>query len=107
MQHVVHIETLPETSLDAASEFAARWLPTLREQINAKDTYVLVLPEADENHTGWRRAVIRDLARAYAPARVNMVGGTGADSLQATLLYLSRANGLTGQYLPLSPDSGR
>ncbi len=56
------------------------------------------MPAAPYDHADWRRAVARDLARAYAPKRVNVVGG---NDLAATLDYLAGAPGVTGQYLPL------
>lgn len=105
MQHIVYIDALPENALDAASEFSANWLPSIREQINAGDSYVLVLPDAAYDHADWRRAAIRDLARTYAPTRLNMISGGDDAAITSTQKYLSDAGGVTGQYLPLSQRS--
>lgn len=105
MQDVVHIETLPDGALDAASEFALRWLPKLRERIGQHGSIVIILPPADIDHTDWRRAVIRDFARASAPMRVNLIGGGTDRARAATLAYLEGAAGVTGQYLPLTDES--
>lgn len=102
MQHIVHIDALPDNALDAASEFSAKWLPAIREQIGAGDSYVLVMPHAAYDHADWRRAAIRDLARTYAPARLNMVSGGDNASIMSAQKYLEGAGGVTGQYLPLS-----
>lgn len=109
MQHALHIKTLPDKALDAASEFTLQWLPKIRESIESKQSLVIIVPASASDHTDWRRAVVRDLARAYAPVRVNMISGGTAEARAATLNYLDGAGGVTGQYLPLAdhaPESG-
>lgn len=98
---VLEIAELPASSLDAASAFHADHLADARAILEAPDTTVLVihLPQADKSHDDWRRALARDLARAYAPKRVNVIGASqeGAEDL---LTYLLDAPGVTGQYCP-------
>lgn len=105
MQDALHINTLPDNALDAASEFTLHWLPRIRESIESKQSLVIIVPAAASDHTDWRRAAVRDLARAYAPVRVNMISGGIAEAQAATLNYLDGAGGVTGQYLPLADDA--
>ena len=105
MQAVLQIETLPEAALDASGEFSRDWLPVIREHLSAGENLIAVLPAAAYDHTDWRRAAARDLARAHAPARINFVSGGNETSIAETVEYLSDADGVTGQYLPLH-DSG-
>ena len=102
MQQVVTIEQLPETALDAAEAFRETYLADIREILEAGDDVAIVLPGASYDHEDWRKAVVRDLARAHAPARVNMVSGDGSAAIEASLAYLAKAPGVTGQYLPLA-----
>ena len=46
----------------------------------------------------WRKAAAAMLARKHAPQRVNFVAGEG-EHVDATLTYLVKAPGVTGQYL--------
>jgi len=59
------------------------------------------MPLAPYDHVDWRRAVARDLARAAAPARVNLIAGDDQRAIVAALAFLEDARGVTGQYLPL------
>ena len=60
---------------------------------------VLIFPPAPYDHHGWRLAAVQDLARAAAPARVNGIAGDDAEAIAATLAWLERAPGITGQLL--------
>jgi hypothetical protein len=100
MAAVLVIDDLPSGALEAAAEFHARWLPEVRALLT-EASLVVALPPAPYDHTDWRRAAARDLARMAAPVRVNLIGGGGAETRAATLAYLGDAPGVTGQYLPL------
>ncbi|QFT77267.1 Rossmann fold domain-containing protein [Erythrobacter sp. THAF29] len=101
MQRVLVLETLPESGIEASAEFMAEHLGAVKSILDRPDTEALaiLLPPAPRDHDDWRRALARDLARAYAPSRVNVVGGTG-EAAEATLAYLANAPGVTGQYCP-------
>ena len=60
---------------------------------------VIIMPVIDETHDDWRRAIARDLARKYAPKRVNIIGIKPTSQLDEILAYLENAPGVTGQYL--------
>lgn len=104
-QVIVTVDDLPGDALGAASAFHARHVAAVREAAaNGAGSIVLVLPPAPVDHTDWRRAAVRDLARALAPVRVNLVAGEAGPSLDETLAYLANAPGVTGHYLPLHGD---
>ncbi len=101
MQAVLVIDDLPPGALDAAAAFHSRWLAEARERIASATSLVIVLPPAPYDHTDWRRAAARDLARMAAPVRVNVIGGGSERARAETLAYLGDAPGVTGQYLVL------
>lgn len=93
---------LPEAPLAAASRFYADVLPDARSVLAGRpDHLVLLFRPADHSHRSWRVAVIEELAREFAPVRVNAVAADDAAAISATVEYLARAPGLTGQYLLL------
>ena len=100
-QAVLDCGALPDDALGAAARFHAEYLPQVAGLLDGADSLVIVMPSAPYDHADWRRAVARDLARAHAPRRVNVVGG---NEVAATLEYLARAPGVTGQYLPLDGE---
>ena len=102
MQAVLPIKTLPDAALDAAQTFTSDWLPAIRDHLSKGENLVVVLPHAAYDHDDWRRATVRDLARAYAPVRVNFITAGSDDAVDASVEYLSNAAGVTGQYLPLN-----
>ncbi|WP_209347245.1 Rossmann fold domain-containing protein [Pontixanthobacter sp. CEM42] len=104
MQAVLPIKTLPDAALDAAQSFASDWLPAIRDHLSKDEHLVVILPQAPYDHVDWRRAAVRDLARAYAPVRVNFITSGPDGAVDASVEYLSNAEGVTGQYLPL--DAG-
>ena len=109
-QAVLRIDWLPLGALDAASEFHESWLDEALEALTGEaDALAFVLPPAPYDHAGWRRAAVRDLARAVAPKRVNMVAVDDEAAIAATLDYLAWAPGVTGQLLPVGerPASNR
>ena len=101
MQEVYEALDLPGDALGASTSFTRDHLANARARIgeDADDSLVIVLPSAGYDHADWRRALARDLARAHAPARVNVVAAGHAPGLDATLAYLEGAKGVTGHYL--------
>ena len=97
-QAVLDCSALPDNPLEAAARFHAEYSPQIAGLLAGAESLVIVMSAAPYDHADWRRAVARDLARAHVPKRVNVVGG---NDVAATLEYLARAPGVTGQYLPL------
>lgn len=95
------VDDLPEGALDAAGAFMASHLATVRAAVAEADctAVAIVLPPATYDHRDWRQTLARDLAREATPVRVNVVAGSTGAALEATLHFLSDAQGLTGQYL--------
>lgn len=101
MQAVLTIDRLPDCEIEAAASFHTHWLEAARAALSDEtDSLVIVLSSAPTSHDDWRRTVARDLARAHAPKRVNIVSAPDAATLDAMLSYLMDAPGVTGQYLP-------
>lgn len=99
-QAVLRIEDLPSGALDAAAEFHHIWLKKARQALRGQvDGLVLVMPSAPVDHRDWRRGIARDLAREFAPKRMNLISGNDPAAIAATLAYLERAPGVTGQSL--------
>ena len=102
VQRVFQLTGLPASALEAAAAFHVRHMPALNALLaDAPASVVIVLPSASYEHEGWRRAVVRDLARAHAPVRVNMLAGDDAQAVVAALAYLEQAPGVTGQLFDL------
>lgn len=89
---------LPARALEASAAFYADHLGAARAAMG-EDDLVILLPPAGYDHTDWRRALARDLAREYAPARVNVVGATDLGQRRTLLQFLSGAKGVSGHYL--------
>ena len=102
MARLIHVQPLPAGALDAAAAFHAHWADKVRKALGEGENVVVLVPPASYDHRDCRLAAARDLARSYAPHRCNMVEGLDGPPLDATLAYLDRAPGVTGQYLPLS-----
>jgi hypothetical protein len=109
-QAVFRIESLPRSAVEAAAKFYSDYLPQARDALSQESlsqdalsqgmaALAIVLPPAEPDHYDWRLAAIRDLARAHAPMRVNIVSGEDASQIEAVLAYLRDAPGVTGQYL--------
>ncbi len=100
-QTVIETGTLAPDALEAAATFYGRVAADIARAVSSGATsVVLALPQAPHDHTGWRRAVARDMARAHAPVRVNVIAGDDEAATAATCSYLAGASGITGQYLP-------
>lgn len=98
---VLRIDDLPPEPLAAAARFHGEVVPALPCDADL----LLVLAPADHTHREWRAAAVAALARAHAPRRINAIA-TGNDAgIASALAFLAKADGLTGQYLPLD-DAG-
>jgi len=100
---------LPEGALQAAAAFHAEVLQEILDLLDSPpsgEDLIILFPPAPSDHRGWRVALVQDLARAAAPARVNAVVGEDGQSLDATLAWLDAAPGVTGQLLALDGNSG-
>ncbi len=100
--HVLEIETLPESAIKAAADFYRDILPGLANAFADHNCVILQLPKATSDHDDWRRSAARDVARAYAPKRFNIIGGGSSGSVSETRAYLETAEAVTGQYLKLA-----
>ncbi|MDA0820308.1 MAG: hypothetical protein O3C52_00030 [Proteobacteria bacterium] len=101
-QAELKVEHLPAEPLDAAAAFHRAHLNSAIAALEgAAADLTIILPLAPSNHDDWRRTVARDLARKFAPKRVNVLGGGSEAAVQSMLAYLRGAPGVTGQYLPL------
>lgn len=100
-QRVYAILDLPGSSIEASAAFTLDHLDAARAAVGegAADSLVITLPPAGPDHSGWRTALARDLARAHAPARVNVIAGADPEALAALCTYLNGAKGVTGHYL--------
>lgn len=100
-QRFYEVDDLPDSAIEASAAFMADHLAPVRAAIGsgADDSLAIILPAVPSDHRDWRRSLARDLARAHAPARVNVIAGDDADRLGAILHYLASAKGVTGQYL--------
>lgn len=100
-QAVLHVDGLPEGAIEAAEAFHCEWLAKVKALLaDGCDALTIVLPAAAYDHSDWRQAIARDLARKAAPALVNVIAGDGAE-VDAALAYLAESPGVTGQYLRL------
>ena len=99
MQGELRVDDLPGEALAAARAFHADWIERAEAELGQVEALAIVLPAASYDHRDWRRALARDMARAHARKRVNVVGGSDSARVAATLAYLAGAPGVTGQYL--------
>jgi hypothetical protein len=99
---VVWIESLPDSALDAAAAFHARYVGEIRAALaDGAESVVVRLPDAPQDHRGWRHGVVQDLARMASPARVNALEGGSTDAIAAAWGWLAHAPGVTGQLFKL------
>lgn len=101
MQAVLTIRDLPTDGLSASRTFYDGHIHEAVELLDqgTNEALAIVLPVAGSDHNDWRRTLARDLARAYTPKRVNVVGGVAGAERDAIVAYLEGAPGVTGQYL--------
>ncbi|WP_324742524.1 hypothetical protein U8326_04075 [Tsuneonella sp. CC-YZS046] len=106
MQRVVRIPTLPENPLQASADFYRSHLAMVTDGLAGNvASLAIVFPPASHAHRGWRRAVIANLAREFAPVRVNGIAGSEGEALAAALAWLGHSPGVTGQLLGLCGQS--
>lgn len=92
------VTDLPEGPIEASSFFYFEHLAAARAARGGGDL-VVILPPAEHDHTDWRRALARDLARSCAPLRVNVIGTGDEQQKEALIEYLAGAKAVTGHYL--------
>lgn len=102
--HLLEISGLPDQPSAAAAEFYAVWLPKAKERLSPPHL-VLAFDAADHTHNGWRLAAVQNLAREFAPVRVNAISGGSTAARKAGYAYLQAGGGITGQLLALD-DAG-
>jgi hypothetical protein len=96
------VKALPDAALAAAALFHANHLPLIQLALATLDeTLTIIFPPADHTHRGWRLAVVQELARTYAPQRINAVASDSEAVIAAAVRYLEAAAGVTGQSLML------
>ena len=96
-----HVSDLPGSALEASARFYAEHLEAACKEIaglRRGDDLAIILPPANYDHKDWRRALARDLAREYAPARVNVIAAGDEDQKAELLAYFAGAKGVTGHY---------
>ena len=102
---IIRVDPLPESALDAAAAFHARWAEKVRDAAaQGSEFIIVVMHPAPFDHADWRRAAARDLARAYPDHCVNIVAGMEG-ALARMVEFLARAPAITGQYLPLADSA--
>ncbi len=100
----VRCSDLGDDAVAAAERFRTSYVPQVIARLKRGEDIAVVLLHASPDHADWRRATVRDLARAYAPARVNFTTASDVAREDRMLAYLAAAAGVTGQYLPLHHD---
>jgi len=99
---LIRVEDLPEEPLEAAAQFHAQVLPLIRAELAAEADHLTILFAASgHGHRGWRLAAVQELAREYAPVRVNGIESGEEAAITAAQVFLAGANGVTGQLLAL------
>ena len=99
---LLRVGGLSDEPLAAAARFYADILPSVLKALDAESgDLVIGFEPADYQHRGWRLAAVQQLARDHAPVRVNAIASDDEKAIAAALAYLSVAEGVTGQYLPL------
>lgn len=91
------VTDMPEGALEASARFHADHLPAARTAAAASDL-VIILPAAGPEHSDWRQALAKTLARECPPMRVNVIGGSDVAKTRALCDYLAGAKGVTGHY---------
>ena len=103
MSAPIVLDPLPECGAAAAQLFYERDQPRIVTALARERVLTIVFPPAGTSHDDWRRAAIRDLARAHAPARINAVASHDSVAIAAAHAYLETAPGITGQFFTLDP----
>ena len=97
-----HVGALPAEALAASARFYAQALPELLAELaDEAHCMTLVFDPADHTHAGWRLALVQQLARRYAPLRINAIASDDKAAIAAAAEFVAEADGLTGQLLAL------
>ena len=99
---IFRVEARADDPLAAAAAFYAGDLKRIAGAV--QDHLMLVFPPADHRHRGWRVAIVQQLARDFAPSRVNAVASDDEAAIAAAHQYLETAPAITGHYLPLDGE---
>ena len=100
---VIRVARLPEPALDAAAAFHREWIAKVRMAAGeGSECVVVVMDPAPFDHTDWRRAAAKDLARAHPDHCINIVAGSDGGAIARMTEFLDRSPAITGQYLPLA-----
>ncbi len=125
---IVPISCKADNALAASEAFYRDDLARVRSRLEAGHQVMMVFTSCDHSHRGWRRAITGELAREYAPLRINAIaidggpGDGGPDdggsddgatdgqkpnhAIAAFHDYLQNAPGITGQYFECAGDLG-
>lgn len=99
------VGALPEDALDAAASFYADIVPQLRRELEKVEASLVIgFEPAAYTHNGWRLSAIQQLARDYAPLRINAVASDEEEAIAAAVAFLEQAEGVTGQLMPLDGE---
>ncbi len=102
------IESRPESALDAAAAFHSEVLPKVRDALSSSGgDLLLVFATATHEHRAWRLAAVQQMARDYAPNRVNALEADDDAAIKAVSAYLKEAPGMTGQLLKLDGNGAQ
>ncbi|MDT0575245.1 hypothetical protein RM533_03490 [Croceicoccus sp. F390] len=89
--------------LAAAACFHTHYLPRIERLVKGASVLILRFDHAEEKPHRWRQQTIADLARRYAPVRINGVAPARAssspDRLTPTISFACRNAALTGQLI--------
>ncbi|MGX7894728.1 Rossmann fold domain-containing protein [Tsuneonella sp. HG222] len=98
------VADLAEGPLDRAARFYAHDVAGIRSSRDGHPgrDVALVFAPASHEHQAWRLAAVQELAREFAPARVNGIVGQEEEAIAATIAYLCGAPGVTGQLLAVA-----
>lgn len=97
----IAVGDLPDAPLQAAAAFHASHVTDILAQAKGVDVTTLLLPPADHTHRNWRLAVVQEMARVVAPARLNAVAGADQTGLVKAAGWLEGAAGVTGHLLAI------
>ena len=103
MSATLRLDPFPTGGAAAARLFYERDQGRIETALADTDMLTVIFPPAASDHDDWRRAAIRDLARAHTPSRINGVASDDAVAIAATHAYLADAPGVTGQFFTLDP----
>ncbi|MEM6827635.1 MAG: Rossmann fold domain-containing protein [Pseudomonadota bacterium] len=101
MEFPAGAQALGLNPLEAHAAFMQIDLASVKSEleVDGVSSLTVVLPPAPSEHDAWRQAIAGDLAREYAPKRVNIAAGKKGEALDTVLTFLRDAPGVTGHYV--------